>query len=56
MLLYFIIYCKTLFLFARTLFSRRFARAERRENKILANNSLYKDYKEDMANRETKVS
>ena len=32
------------FLFARTLFSRKFARAERRKNKVLANNSLYKGY------------
>ena len=30
------------FLFAKTLFSRKFARAERRENKVLANNSLHK--------------
>ena len=33
------------FLFARTLFSRKFARAERGENKVLANNSLHKDYR-----------
>ena len=33
------------FLFARTLFLRKFARAERRENKVLPNNSLYKNYR-----------
>ena len=32
------------FIFAMTLFSRKFARAERRENKVLDNNSLCKDY------------
>ena len=33
------------FLFARTLFLRKFARAWRRENKVLANNLLCKDYR-----------
>ena len=33
------------FLFARTLFLHKFARAKRRENKVLANNSLCEDYK-----------
>ena len=32
------------FLFARTLFSRKFARAKRRENKVIANNFFYKNY------------
>ena len=33
------------FLFARTLFSHKIARAERCENKVLANNSLQKYYR-----------
>ena len=43
------------FLFAGSLFSRKFARAERHENKVLANNSLHRGCEEEMANRETKV-
>ena len=44
------------FLFARTLFSHKFARAWRRENKALVNNVFWKDLRKSMTNHINKFS
>ena len=44
------------FLFARTLFSRKFAREQRRENKVLANNSYVMVIEDNISKRENEVS